>query len=222
MIDRAAARLAFRNRLQTLSVATTGAAALAATAAGYTRAAGSFVTDDFQPGQELSSITGFTQTDAGVIDNVSAQLLTIVGGRTVQTSGSGRVLTVGAPVLQAWENVRFSPDDVAGRPYLEGSFVPATKQLIHTDRSGKVEETGLYICKYYGLPEYAAIGIDKVVDAILALFAPGTTLTAGSAQLRCREDLAAFAGELLENDDGRPVVTITIPWRAFTQNAVAP
>jgi hypothetical protein len=45
--------LALRGRVLTLSVATTGTTSLAATATGYTRAAGSFVTDGFKPGMEV-------------------------------------------------------------------------------------------------------------------------------------------------------------------------
>lgn len=220
MIDSAAALLAFRNRAIALVAGTTGATDLAATSTGYTRLAGSFVTDGFYPGMELVP-TGFTQTDPGVITRVQALTLTIDGGRTVQASGSGRTLVVGLPAQRAWENVHFDPDG-ADRPYAEDSFSPGPSELISGPaRGGMVIESGLWICKYYGLSNYADIGILKLVDALKARFTSGTPLTAGSNTVRVGEKPGPWAGKILPQGNGRSVCLLTVPWWAESTNAIA-
>lgn len=219
MISRSETRLAFRNRAIALVVCTTGAADLAASAVGYTRLAGSFITDGFQVGQEATP-TGFTQTDPGVITKVEAQLLSIEGGRTVQTSGVGRSLTVGLPAQRAWNNLRFVAEK--GRPYVEDTFLPGagSRMVTMPNDGGLREDRGLWILRYYGLTGLASIGIDNVVDKILALFAPGTALTAGSETIRIREDVAPFADDIVPQEKGWSVVSITVHWYAHTRNAV--
>lgn len=219
MIDRASARLAFRNRALALSVCATSGIDLAATALGYTRQSGSFITEGYTVGMEVVP-TGFTQTDPGLVIGVAAQLLTIDGGRTVQTSGSGRTLSVGLPTAQAWERVRFEP--TPGRWFVEESFVPATKVMrTMPAQGGVVEETGLYVLRLYGVDELGTDGLDAVADALLALFTPGTSLVVGSDTVRVREDIAATAGQAVAQDGGWAVIPITVPWRAFTRNTIA-
>jgi hypothetical protein len=142
VIDPGALSLAFRNRALTLSVATTGSTALSATSLGFARASGSFITDGFYPGMEVAG-TGFSSANnaASVITQVTAQFLSISGGRTAQSATSGRTLAVSLPSNRAWSNLSF--EKVSGFPYFTGALVPATTELrTITAQGGTVEETG--------------------------------------------------------------------------------
>src|SRR6185503_14232379 len=105
MIDTTAATLALRNRAIGLVVCTTGSTSLSATTTGYHRAAGSFITDGFQPGMEtLPSGWSVTGNNARcVITQVTASDLTIDGGRSVEAAGSGKTIAVGLPGIRIWE-----------------------------------------------------------------------------------------------------------------------
>lgn len=222
MLDKAAAQLALRNRARGVSVATTGSTTLVATATGYTRAAGSFVTDGFYAGMEVTP-TGFTTNTADVITAVSATSITTFNSHSAQASGSGRTLAVSLPTLRAWEMVGVTP--VAGKQYLEEEFIPATHNLFTMPaQSGSVEETGLYVLKWYGLPGYDVLAIRKCVDAILALFTPGTPISVGSQTLYVRgaglNEPSPTAGQILRVDMWA-VCTIRIPWISRTANVIA-
>ena len=219
MVDLSAVDLAFRVRAATLSVATTGSTTLASTATTYTRASGSFITDGFTVGSEVTP-SGFPQTDTGVITAVAALTLTISGGRDVASGASGRTLTVGLPALRAYDNRDFTP--VAGRPFVETELVPATMTLrTGPAQGGTVVQTGLFVVRWYGLANTGALGIRKAVDALGALFTPMTALTAGANTVRVREDVGPFASSISQRPGGWAVSTLTIPWRAFSANTIA-
>lgn len=224
MIDGTAATLALRNRALSVSVATTGTTSLAATATDYTRAAGSFVTDGFAVGMELLASGFATAGNNGykIITAVSALSMTVTSltAMAVETAGGNELLIVRLPEGRAFDNVTFTP--TAGRPYVEEDFVPGPASLItFPARSGKVEEDGLYVLKLYGLSGTGVAAIRKTIDALKALFAPGTNLTAGSHTLTVRGNPAPFAGQILPQGDGRSLCVLTIPWRARSINAIA-
>ncbi len=209
--DHTATQLALRGRLLTLSVLTTGSTTLSATSTGYARTAGSFITDGFAVGMEVTP-SGFTQTAVGVVTGVSALALEIDGGRDVEAAGAGRSLTVGLPSRMGWDNTRLEP--TAAAPYGEEEYVPATARTITMPASGAdMEATGLYVLRLYGKAEPGISALRKLADAILALFAPGTGLTVGSATVRVRTDLAPWAGAIRADRPGWSVVVLTIPWR---------
>jgi hypothetical protein len=223
VIDESAAVLAFRNRAITLSVSTTGSTTLSATALGFARSSGSFITDGFAQGQEIAS-TGFSAANnaAKVITGVTAQFLTIRGGCAVQSATAGRTITVGLPSHRAWENEKFEQSDAAGFPYIAEQFVPATSELkTIMGQGGTIEETGLYVLSLYGLSGFGQAGIRKYVNALKALYAPGTNLTAGSHTLKVRGDTSTSAGQIIPLGNEWSVVQIRIPWRAFSINAIA-
>lgn len=219
MIDLEAAHLALRNRLLGTTVATTGSTSLAATALGFSRSSGSFITDGFRSGMEVSG-TGFSSANnsASVITQVTAGFLTIAGGRTAQGSTAGRTLSVSVPAGRSWENVDFTPS--TGSPYISEQFVPAASRLIGVASGGTVEETGLYVVTYYGLANYGFGAIRRVIDAYKARFAPGTSIAVGSANVRVRGDTSVYSGQIIPLDDGYASCQLTIPWRAWTQNTI--
>lgn len=220
MLDRRLARLAFRARAAQLVVATTGSATLAATATGYSRSSGSFITDGFERGMEVTP-AAFTQTDPGIIDLVTASALTIRGGRTPQTSGAGRSLTVGLPALRAWENVKFEPTQ--GRPYVDEDLVMGGGSVLTLPtRTGLTEQDGLSIWTWFGLAGMGPESLDRAATALTKLFAPNTkfVLSDGSV-IVVRGDVLPHDGQITPVDGGWAYVQVSIPWRVTTRNAVA-
>lgn len=219
MIDQVSALLALRARMLTTVVATTGSTTLSATATGYTRASGSFVADGFSVGMEIVP-AGFAANPVEVVQFVSATTIT-TGSHAAQTAGAGRSLTAGIPALRAYENVTIIP--MSGRPYIEESFVPATSSIqTFPANGGQVEETGLYVIRWFGISGAGTSGIRKAVGALKSRFAPGTAWTlADGSVLRIRGDVGPSAGQLIRIDGGWTALTLTIPWRARSRNAVA-
>jgi hypothetical protein len=221
VIDHGAAALAFRNRILTLSVATTGSTTLSATALGFARASGSFITDGFYQGMEVAG-TGFSSANnaAKVITGVTAQFLTIAGGCTAQSATAGRTLTVGVPSHRTWTNKDFTK--VAGYPYSLGVYSPSTKKLTaFPAQGGSVTQTGEYVFTYYALQGCDEVGIWKFTGAIEALFTPGTTFTAGSHTIRVSTESSTEVGDIMPLGDGWSTVQVKIPWWAMSINAVA-
>jgi len=110
----------------------------------------------------------------------------------------------------ALENRTFTP---SGTPYIEEDFVPATSARIAFPR-GTIEDTGLYVVKWYGLANTGIAAIRAGVKAILAVFAPGWGMTLGSGDvLRVENNPAPWPGQILPQPNGFAVCTITIPWR---------
>jgi hypothetical protein len=223
MIDGTAATLALRNRALGVSVATTGTTSIAATATGYTRAAGSFLTDGFVVGMELLASGFATAGNNGykIVLGVAAGTLTVSSLSTmaIEAAGGDELLIVRLPEGKAFDNVAFTP--TSGRPFVEEDFVPATTLLMGQKSGGLVQETGLYVLKLYGLSGTGVSAIRKTIDALKTLFAPGTTLTAGSHTVRVRTDLGPFAGQILPQGDGRSMCALTVPWEAYSINAIA-
>lgn len=113
---------------------------------------------------------------------------------------------------RAFENKDFQP--TPGTPYLEESFVPASGVLPGLSR-GPVVAFGLYVVKIYGIAKSGITAIGDVVDAILAAFPAGLTfaqLTNGDS-VRIRGNPAPWAGQILPQNDGFAVCTITVPFR---------
>lgn len=224
MYDHAAGHLALQSRAITLSVKTTGSATLAATTSGYTRSAGSFVTDGFVAGMEVKP-TGFTDTTPRLITDVAALTLTVdvtVDSLSVQSAGSGRTLVTGLPTIREWQNVAIQTPVKPRRHSIHESYAPATQEQITSPYDGGLaEETGLYLLRWE-IPENTGwLAIDTCVNALLALFTPGTAFTAGSSTLRVRGDIAPWASGLVNQGNGRASRTITIPWRVFSRTTVA-
>jgi hypothetical protein len=232
MISRTAGALACRTRALGTTVVTTGAIALTATTTGYVRESGSFITDGFAPGMEITSVTGSlvaanlqaTTAQGRVITAVTATLLTCAGCATEATPFTGTIV-VGIPFKRAFENVAFTP--AGGFSYVEDEFIPATSGLKGMKNGGLLVETGLYVFKLYGLSGYGRTAIDAAIDAIKTRFAIGTQLTAGSLTLAVGDvdgnttQRGPYAGQLIPQGDGRTVCVLTVPWYVLSINAIA-
>jgi len=220
MIDLELARTAFNTRAAQLVVATTGSTTLAATTAGYTRTTGSFVTDGFAPGMEITP-AGFTQTARGVVQAVTATLLTIIGGRTAEASGAGRSLVVSLPEFIVVPNgPALRP--VVNRQYLIAKVTADTNRVTTIPGSrGHLLETGLGIWSWYFVGNLGSAAVDRTVQKFKALFTPYTTLTlSDSSVIKMRGDVGVHASDPVTIDSWS-VVTIEVPWIAGTRNAVA-
>jgi hypothetical protein len=222
MLDTTAAQLALRNHALTVTVATTGTTSLAATATGYTRAAGSFVADGFKVGMEVLAAGFATAGNNGykVVTAVTAGTLTVTSATTMATEAAGgnESIVCGFPEGRAWENTDFTP--TSGRVYVEEDFIPATTEhFAGSYTNGVTRETGLYVLKWYGLSGSGIGAIRACTDALKDLFTPGTALTAGSHAVKVRGDVGPWVGELLPLEGGRTVATLTVSWWATTSTA---
>jgi uncharacterized protein DUF4128 len=216
-LDTNAAVSALRARAMTLSVATTGAATLSATATGYARTTGSFIADGIMVGMEVVP-GGFTQTDPGFVTEVSALALRISGGRAVQAAGAGRTLSVGLPPHRAWENETFKPID--GRWHVEEDSIPGDTRVLAFGTGAPMDEDPQYRLKLFSPAGWGSEAITRVADALLALYAPRTVFTlAGGDALRVRDNPAPFRSRLGVSE-GRAMIAVTVPLRVRTALAV--
>lgn len=227
MIDMEAVALALRNRARSLVVSTTGVVSLSATATGFARTAGSFVTDGFVEGEEIVP-AGFVGNTPRVITNVSALALITSTAPAAEGAAGGRSLTVGFPLIRTYENR--APTGLpagavsipTGRVYVDENFVPATHELLSFPaQGGTAEETGLYVLTWFGLENTGSAGIRKPMDGLKALFTPGTVLVAGSGTVRVRGDTSTQVGQIIPQGNGWAACQIRIPWRAYSLNVVA-
>lgn len=211
VVNHAAYRLALRGRLLTLSVCTTGSTTLTATTTGYTRASGSFVTDGFRAGMEVTP-AGFTANPVSVITSVTDSAIVVADARAAQSSGSGRSLTVSLPTGQAWEDVKFQP--VARRPFIIEQYLPGPAELITLQPSGSVEYLPQYVVQVVTPQFTGGSAAYAYADAILRHFPVGLVLTASDgAEVRVRGQPAPFASQMLPYTDGAMVLTVSIPAR---------
>jgi hypothetical protein len=216
--DLSVIHLALRARAEALVVVTTGSMALAATTTGFTRSSGSFITDGFAIGMEVTP-SGFAINDPATITRVTATALTVSRVVAAEGANTGRTLTVGFPALRARENVIFQPID--GRPWVEEEFIPAGGTLTAGPYANGVrEETGLYVVRWYGIANTGALGLRRAIDALAARFACGTAMVAGSNVVRVRGDVAPFASRIAPRDDSWAVCSLTIPWRCYSTNVI--
>lgn len=222
MIDNELNVLSFRTRARTLSVCTTGTMSLAATTTGYTRSSGSFLTDGFAPGMELTPL-GFVDNTASTIVSVTALAIVVNDARGIEADAGSRSLTVGLPTLRANMNIGGNKP-VQGSSWVEENYVPGTSTLLAGPaQGGLVEETGLSVWRFYVPDNTGFLGITRIVDAFMALFTPGTTMAlSDGTTIRVRTDATVKRSQILFDGYGWAVCTVTIPYLAYTNNTVAP
>lgn len=212
--------LAFRARLATLAVCTTGTTTLAATATGYSRTTGSFVTDGFTVGMELTP-SGFASAAPGLVTAVFPFTVSVSGARTTQGPAAGRSLAVGLPAFVVYENgPPFAPTQ--GRHYVELELVEQPSQLRSFPASGgSREDAGVYVVRWYAIAGLGRLGLARCTDAVKALFAPGTTFAASDGSVvRVRGDTGPSASQLQNRPAGFALIAVSIPWRRYATNAV--
>ncbi len=152
--------------------------------------------------------------------------VTSLSTMAIEAAGGNELLVVSLPEGRAWDNVAFTP--TSGRPFVEEDFVPAPPGLRGQRNGGMIVEPGLYVLKLYMLSGYDVAAIRKTTDALKALFAAGTPVTAGSHTLHMGgppnggpELIGPSAGQILPQGDGRSLCVLTVPWYALTNSAIA-
>jgi hypothetical protein len=212
--------LGLRTKLLSLEVATTGSTSIAGTATGYSRSAGSFITDGLRVGMELTG-TGFADPDNNTAKTITAMTATTLtcSGTAVEAEAAGRTLSVPLPSGRAWSNTEYEP--VEGEPWFEEVYLPGPMARQSLGSSATLEILPQYLPRIYvpaGSGPDAAL---KYADAMLTLFAPGTTMTLTSGDvLRVRGDLAPFPGQLAQISPGFAVLPVTVPLRLWTTNSI--
>jgi hypothetical protein len=222
---------ALRVKALTLAVCTTGSTTLASTTTGYTRSAGSFVTDGFKVGMEVTA-SGFSSNNGtGVISAVGALSMSVTGYDvdtdgtvasrtfTAESAAAGRTIVVNMPALRAWENIKFVPH--AEKPYVREQYLPGPTTQITLGATAQLEGLVTYVLQVF-VPSNVGIGAaSEYADALLTHFAPGTAITLSSGDyFAVRRDVAPFRGQLLQADSLHAVIPVTVPLRLRTTNSI--
>ena len=209
---------ALRTKLLTLEVCTTGSVSLSATATGYARTSGSFLSDGFMVGMEVTG-TGFTtaaNNAAKTLTGVTALTLTC-SGTVAETAAAARTIKVVLPATRGWENIEVTP--TTGEPYVVEQLLPGGTTQFSAGVGGWMEAQLLYSVQVH-VPQKVGIGAaNGYADALITLFTPRTamTLTNGDT-LRVRADTGPYRGQLLSRDPGWATVPVTVPLRLYTTN----
>lgn len=223
-MDETAVHLALRNRAKTLVVRTTGVAALGQTVSGFTRTLGSFATDGFVVGMEITPI-GFPSNVLGTVSAVTANLLSVTGVRTAVAEAGARSLSALLPARRGWEGIPVTP--VTGEAYLIEEFSPSSSNLRSlTASSGTLEDFGDYFLTWYmpttvdTIPGIGVNALRKSVKALKDLFPAGLTLAVGDGTfVRVRTKPAPATGQVVPLI-GWSALQLKIPWRVLSSNAV--
>lgn len=214
-LDHLAAREAFRARLLTFVAATTGTTTLGADVDGFTRAAGSFITDGFAAGMEVAG-AGFPGTvgDSAIVKTVSALNLKIEGGRTATAPAAARSLTVSLPQDRRWQGTQTPVSTaVATRPNVLEQWVPGI-----TRDYGAIVDTGFYVVTLNALANRGINAVMREMQKIRDLFPPGTQFFIGSDMIRVTGDPAPSFSQPVTTANGYETSSLRIPWRAVTTN----
>lgn len=218
MLNNLQVLLTLRGKLVALQFAGTGVQTLTATANGFTRAAGSFVTDGFVTGMEVVP-AGFADNTPGIVQKVQPLILTLAKVRTAEPAAAGRSLTVGIPVLREWENMRMVPED--DRWYIEEDYLPGPSAQVTGGIGGELEHLPMYVLRLAGLASIGVTALYKIADAILAAFPPRDAMALPDGTvLRVRHDTAPYRGQVLPGEAGKAEIVITIPLWARTFNPI--
>ena len=221
MPDLHAAQMALRSHALGLAVCTTGAATLGTTADAYTRTSGSFLSDGFAVGMEVTA-SGFTPSGndgAATVTQVTAQRLRVNRALDAAVAAASRTIVVELPASRAWENVGFDPVD--GVPWVEEQFIPGPNFLATLGPNAEVESRPMYSIRVH-VEEGKGIGAARrYADALIARFPMREAITTSDGVVvRVRSDTGPFVGQLQRSQAGFVVVPVTIPLRMRTVNTI--
>jgi hypothetical protein len=217
MVNHLAIQLACRARALTLEVCTTGSTTLAATGSTYTRAAGSFVTDGFAVGMEVTPSGAWSDTTKRVVTAVTATVLTVDGTPTAQVAASGRTLSVGLPSNAGWENVGTATE--ARVPMVEERYIPGATRRRTLGSFGQLEVLPIYELTFHGRTGADVTALASYADALIEHFAPDTPLTVGSDTARVRGLPAPTRSAIRTLEGGAAFTTVSIPLTLDTANS---
>lgn len=211
-----AARLALRAKLKTLVIAAS-AGSIAAVKTGFTRVSGSFITDGFYPGFEVTQI-GFGVNITTLITGVTALAMTTADAPTVAGAAIGQSLASYLPAYRRWGRNLKSDDVPSTRPYIVETYQPAPSVLLGQSVGGTTEMNGLYMVHWFGLPNLGDESLTVPAEAIQALFAHPLQLPLATGQnIRVRGDMLPFSS-IVDQDaqQARPICTTTVAIRIYT------
>lgn len=120
------------------------------------------------------------------------------------------------PGARAWENAAFKP--VVGTPYVTEALAPAPPFRIGVSPQGVVETTGLYVLTWYAVAGTGTVAFSAALTTLLALFAPGTTVLAGSVGVRIRGNPAPSRSQITDVAPSWAVSVIRIPYLIWYQS----
>lgn len=191
-----------------------------ATASGYSRQTGSFLTEGFAPGMEIAP-NGYASNPVDTLTDVSALTLTTKSPRTVESALAGRSFSVGLPLARAWENKKPPADPpVQGIPFVKEQYIPGPPaQQVTVGPFGDVELMPMYALHIHVPANYGFEAASAYADAIMRLFTPRTAMAVGSEFLRVHTR-GPFRGQLLNSAPGFAVVPITAPLYIRTPNSI--
>lgn len=224
MIDHKALRLGIRAQASAIAaLADTGFVALGTTTSAYTRASGSFITDGFEPGMEVTA-SGWSGGDSGnngtsTVVEVQALTLTVNRALTATTAGGFCNLTVGIPAHAADENVEFDPP--TGSPWIEEEFVSGPQRVLTAPASSGTIEYDPLVHLHVHVPENTGPeAVESYADALLQVFRPNTAITLSDGKVvRVRTDAAVYRGPIRRNREGFSTVRVSVPLRMHYVNA---
>lgn len=199
-----------------MQVATTGevdAPGLEVTATGYARTDGSFVADGFSVGMEVVP-SGFPSATPSVVTEVSALALRVRSPQAPAAAAGGRSLTVGLPVMRAWENApTFTPEE--GAPFVEEDYLPGPAR---EPVPGVMEGDPMYVLRLYGAQGVGTMAAYALSDALLGVFRPRLQMVLPNGDaLHVRGNPAPYRGQLTIRN-GRSLIVVTVPLRILTAN----
>ena len=219
MIDYQDLQLALRAHVETLSVVTTGTTTLGATGSTFTRSAGSFITDGFSAGMEVTG-TGFGATNnaAHIVTAVAALSLTVSGTLDTEVAAGSRSLAVGLPSRRAWENIGFDPEP--GYPWIEEQLVPGPTRVPTIGTNGTIVAEPIYGITVHAVENTGIGAANRYVGALWEHFKPGTqvNLTNGDTA-EVRRDTGPFPSPKLRTRPGWVTVPVSFPLRLYTINS---
>lgn len=136
----------------------------------------------------------------------------LVNHTNIQLAFRARMTSLSVlPAVRAWENIDTNPP--TGQPYVEEDYVPATVALQGLTASGYIETRGLYVIRWYGVANTGLGDLTAGVDALLALFPPGSTFAAKTGEIvRVRGDVAPSRSQMRQIQPGRAMIAVTIPF----------
>lgn len=216
MIGHVPIQLAMRAQLLLLNVCTTTPTTLSATANGYARTSGSFLTDGFAPGMEVTPVS-FVSNPVQTILGISADGLNMMtSGRSVEAAAANRTLSVVLPASRAWEDDAFKP--TAGVPFVEEQYLRGPEYIENDGLRGLLVMEPMYQVKVWCPQGYGILADGRYADAIRLLFGTGLRLPLPAPDTcEVRGDQAPFGGQRVPRATGGWFsVPITIPFRVRT------
>lgn len=167
-------REGFRERLAAFVRITSGAVTtVGANGAILTRGAGSFLSDGFVAGEEVT-VTGFAtpaNNGVAVLKSVTATQLTTDKTFTTEAAGAPVTVEVRVPSVRVWENRVVN--QVVGRPYVEEKLTTARSERESVGPQSRVRVPGTYELRLCYPPGIGTDAIEVMASGLVNWFHSG-------------------------------------------------